>query len=260
MMTSRTKKKSRCWFFTWDNAEDIAWEQISNSFDDCEYVVQKERGEGGMVHFQGVIRFPNPRYGPGDDRFELCHWERCRNWRAAVKYCTKVNTRIDGPWSNIPGLTWRRTVHDPLGGKELYDWQAEILRICETEPDDRKVYWYWDSVGCSGKTSLAKHICMKYRGSAIYLNGCSKDILCAVTNRLEEQDIKIAIFGLTRQDRNGVSYRSLETLKDGIGFSGKYESGMFICAGMHVFVFANFAPDLDGLSSDRWEIIHINEN
>lgn len=253
----RARTRSRCWFFTWDNAEDILPGTLLDNFQSVEYVFQKEKGEGGMIHYQGVIRFKNPVEGPGEDLFHLCHWERCRNWRQAIKYCSKLDSRIDGPWSNVKGLTWRKTIIDPLEGKVLYKWQRDILEMIDQEPDERKVYWYWDEDGCTGKTSLAKHICLKKRTKALYLQGCNKNVMYAVAKRLEEVDIEIAIFGLTRQDRQGCSYRSLETLKDGIGFSGKYESGMFLCSGMHVLVFANFPPDEEALSRDRWEIRHI---
>lgn len=253
-MTSRTRERSRAWFFTWDNASEISHDTVIDLFSEVEYVFQKERGEGGMIHFQGVIRYKNPRDNVGD-LFQYCHWERCRNWRAAIKYCSKVDSRIAGPWTNIEGLKYRATIKNPLDGYELYEWQKQVLEIVDGEIDDRKVYWFWDENGCSGKTSLAKHICMTR--SAVYLNGCSKDVLFAVSKLLEDRDIRVAVFGLARQDKSYVSYRSLEILKDGIGFSGKYESGMMLFNSMHVIVFANFAPDLAGLSIDRWEIVKI---
>lgn len=257
-MTSRTNR-SRAWFFTVDNVgigDAAQFELNLRNTGISDYVFQLERAESGMIHFQGVCRFDNPRENWPDIQ---CHWERCRNWRAAVKYCTKVDTRIGGPWTNIEGLRFRKTIQDPLLGLELYSWQKDILTMLEKTPDDRKVYWYWDRTGNSGKTSLAKHICLRYK-SAIYLNGCSRDVLCAISKQLEERDVDIAIFGLSRQDYNQISYKSLEILKDGIGFSGKYESGMFMCGAMHVIVFANFPPILSHLSIDRWQIVNIADD
>ena len=102
-----SRKKSRAWVFTADNKTLGDVEQFCENLLDAEvyqYVFQLERGESGMVHFQGVCRFQNPRANwPAVE----AHWERCRNWRASVKYCTKVDTRIGGPWTNIPNLTWK---------------------------------------------------------------------------------------------------------------------------------------------------------
>lgn len=255
-----TRTRSRAWFFTWNNPEEGTVAQLGSTFSEVEYVCQLERGEEGTPHLQGVIRFKNPREGPGEDLFGLCHWERCRNWRAAVKYCTKVESRIDGPWTNVEGLTWRETIKDPLAGRELYWWQKNVLELIEGEPDNRSIYWLWEPEGCAGKTSLAKHICLKYPKKAIYLNGCNKDILFGVSTRLEESDIKVAIFGLSRQDASYMSYRSLEQLKDGIFYSGKYESRMCMFNPPHVLVFANFAPDMVSLSFDRWKVINIGDS
>lgn len=54
------------------------------------------------------------------------------------------------------------------------------------------------------------------------------------------------------------SYKALEALKNGIFFSGKYESGMVNSYGSpHVFVFANFEPEWEYFSQDRWKVYEI---
>lgn len=253
--TSRVR--SRTWFFTWNNPDDDVVALLDDIFKDVEYVCQMEIGDSDTRHLQGVIRYVNPRDKVDISLFSLCHWERCRSWRKAIKYCNKVDTRVDGPWTNIDGLKWRKTIVSPLKGKVMYDWQRDIYDMVSGDADDRKVYWYWDPIGCSGKTSLAKHLCLRYRKECLYMNGCSKDVLFALSNVLEERDVRCVIFGLSRQDRCGMNYKSLEIIKDGIGFSGKYESGMFLMSECHVIVFANFAPDRSMLSEDRWVVVEI---
>lgn len=175
-----------------------------------------------------------------------------------MKYCSKVEGRIDGPWTNVPGLTFRKTIRDPLAGKTLYAWQQEILNLIKTEPDDRTINWFWDRNGRTGKTTLGKHITMNY--NALFVNGKANDICCAAATILEERDIDIVIFGLTRSDEARLSYRALESLKDGIFFSGKYESRQCIFNPPHIIVFANFAPNLGALSADRWNIFEITDS
>lgn len=242
-------KKSRAWFFTWDKPDIDFVEQLRSTFGDLEFVFQLECANSGLIHVQGVMRFKNPvSKWPNVN----CHWERCRNWRSAIKYCSKVSTRIDGPWTNIKGLKWRDTVIDPMKGKTLYKWQAEIIDTIKDKPDDRKVYWYWDPEGNTGKSCLAKHIRMKY--SCIVLNGTAKDCFCALKTRLEDNDIKIVIFDLSRSQKNYVSYQAIEQIKNGMFFSGKYESNDIIMNPPHLIVFANFEPDHEKLSLDRWKI------
>ena len=50
-------------------------------------------------------------------------------------------------------------------------------------------------------------------------------------------------------------YPVLEQFKNGQFFSGKYESKARLFPKPHVIVFANFAPETDKLSMDRWDII-----
>jgi len=51
----------------------------------------------------------------------------------------------------------------------------------------------------------------------------------------------------------------LETLKNGFGFSTMYEPRMRFWNTPHVFVFANFPPELYRLSADRWDIHDIEQ-
>lgn len=123
--------------------------------------------------------------------------------------------------------------------------------------ETRKIYWFWEPEGCTGKTSLAKHICMNY--NAIYLTGKANDIKSAISSHLEEKknELDIAIFNFPRTIEDFVSYESLEAIKDGIFFNGKYESSMKMFNSPHVIVFANFKPNKESLSKDRWIIKEI---
>lgn len=252
-MTSTCKRqRSRAWFFTWNNADEILPGTVSSNFSNCDWVFQKEQGKEGMVHFQGVIRFKNPLDKVPTDIFGLCHWERCRNWRNAVKYCTKVDTRIEGPWSNIDGLTWRKTLRRPMRKNEMYAWQTKLLKILEEEPDFRTIRWYWSKKGLMGKTTFSRELVIRF--GALPMSGCNRDCMCFFFRTLEERDVDVVVFNLSRQDANVCSYKTLEILKDGVGFSGKYES----CGGAwnppHVVVFANFEPERALLSEDRWVV------
>lgn len=247
------RNRSRAWFFTKNKANVGMVAQFCNSFEseNLEYVFQLEYTENNP-HFQGVVRYKNPRdTWPNID----AHWERCRNWRKAIKYCTKLDTRTDGPWTNIQNLKFRKTLIDPLRGVELYDWQKFLKNlILKTEPEFRQIYWFWEPNGRAGKTSFAKHMKILMGNDLLYTSGLSRDILCAFAKLCETRDVKCVIFGLTRQDMNKCSYRSLEIFGDGIGFSGKYESGDLNFNPPHVICFANFPPDCEKVSEDRWNI------
>ena len=66
----------------------------------------------------------------------------------ALLYCSKSDTRIDGPWCfGIPDA--------PIRIPPLKDWQQDLLTIIDQEPDSRTIYWCWENV-----VMLENHICL----------------------------------------------------------------------------------------------------
>ena len=65
---------------------------------------------------------------------------------------------------------------------------------------------------------------------------------------------KVVIFDLTRSQEDHFNYEVMESLKNGIFFSSKYESKMKIYPSPHVIVFSNWAPQLNKMSPDRWDL------
>jgi len=68
---------------------------------------------------------------------------------------------------------------------------------------------------------------------------------------------QIVLFNFTRALEGHVSYTAIESVKDGLVFSGKYEGGTKIFKSPHVIVFSNWHPDVTQLTRDRWEIIQL---
>lgn len=136
-------------------------------------------------------------------------------------------------------------------GVKWKDWQENILRqIILEEPDSRKIHWYVDTVGGTGKTYLAKYLVV--RDKAIrFENGKSADIKHAYNGE------KVVIFDYSRSSEHKINYQVLEDIKNGIMFSPKYGSQMKIFDIPFVYVMANFPPDKSTLSQDRWDIHNI---
>ncbi len=137
--------------------------------------------------------------------------------------------------------------------EELYGWQKEILEIYNTEPDDRKVYWFWEDEGCRGKTAFIKYMIVKHQ--VLFCSGGKySDIMNLVFNQ-DMDTCKAVMFNLPRASQGKISYSSLESIKDGMVCNTKYETGVKVFNSPHLFVFANFPPeDEEKLSSDRWII------
>ncbi len=144
-------------------------------------------------------------------------------------------------------------VKDPLEGKNLYAFQRKIIGIVKQEPDERTIYWFWSVKGNIGKSSLCKHLCLKY--DALSLGGKVADALYAVGKRVGAgKPPKVVVFDVARSEAKYLQYAALENLKNGCFFSSKYESGQVLMNAPHVIVFSNEAPDRSMLSGDRWKV------
>lgn len=222
---------------------------------------QLERGDSGTNHYQMFVEYKNARsFDSMKKNFGQCHIEKTKQDESAIRYCTKAESRVEGPWTKNIDLETEE-VDSPPKIKTIttfQPWQQSVLDILEQEPDNRSIYWFYDTTGNIGKTSLAKQICVNQ--NAIYLSGKSSDIKCGVATYIaSKKPLHAAIFGFPRTNENFVSYEALEAVKDGIFFNGKYESGMVIQNSPHVIVFANFPPETSKLSNDRWRVVCLDE-
>lgn len=247
MEKSRVSVAKR-WCFTAFDEMDTLVTQIKSS--GMKYIIGRETcSTTGRLHLQGYVesetRFrPMEKFGT-----KTVHWEKAKGDQASnISYCSK-----EGDYET--NLHVRKPCRDPFLDLVPYDWQRNVLDIVKAPVDPRKIYWIWEGNGCSGKSTLAKHLCMSY--NALVVGGKGQDIKFAVANYLESKDLDILIYDVPRSVGNTVSYSSIEEIKNGCMFSSKYESGMSIFNPPHILVFSNVEPDLTSLSLDRWVIIDI---
>lgn len=262
---ARVDIKSRAWCFTiWKHkcAEEEDGAHFARTLGVYkEFCFQLEKGdsaEGNHFHYQGWVRDENPiRFNKLKELLgDHVHLQKAKGSKKHnYAYCTKSEGRIEGPW--VKGFPL--PVRDPLQGKTLYKWQQYVVDLVSDEcTDDRIVHWYWDSSGKKGKTALAKHLFLKWPGKVLYLGGKSADVKYAVAKHISDgNELRVAFFNLSRTQEQYVSYQSFEELKDGIIFSSKYESGNVVFNSPHIVVFANFAPNLERLSMDRWKVVNL---
>jgi len=238
------------WCFTLNNYTIEEMETLETSFKEKEirYIFGEEVGEKcGTPHLQGFISCktkirPSEKFGN-----KRIHWEKCKgNEEQNIKYCSKgdvIHTNIK--------IKRKPKVLNP---EELYPWQLELLNILKNEPDDRTIHWYWSKEGMTGKTTFCKFLSATME--AIPLEGKKNDILyCAA-----EFESDIYLWDLERSMEDYVSYGALEKIKNGYYMCSKYESKPIIRACPHVVVFANFTPNLESLSQDRWNIVNVDTN
>lgn len=218
------------------------------------YVFQEELGENATPHLQGLINNKcqvalstlkswNPRI----------HWEATRDIKSSIKYCSDPAKRKEA------GRIWSFgfTLPDQpnlflLDEVDLFAWQRALLEEIRQEPDERRITWYSDEQGGSGKTAFCKFALSTVPRCLFFSGGNFRDISHVVCK--SKFDPRVVVLNLPRSSEGKVSYAAIEAIKDGIIQSGKYEGGFKMYAPPHLIVMANFLPDLTQLSIDRWDI------
>lgn len=125
-------------------------------------------------------------------------------------------------------------------------WQSDLVSYLSGPVDNRKILWFFDSIGNSGKS----YFCSNYSALSKYIitGGKNADIYYAYNYE------KLVLFDLPRAKEDTVCYDVMEAFKNGYFLSTKYECKPVRFNVPHVVVFANFRPDESKLSADRWDI------
>jgi len=128
-------------------------------------------------------------------------------------------------------------------------WQTRLKEELDAPVDNRKIIWYYDATGNSGKSYFAT----KYRCKTAYLvtGGKNADIFYAYNYE------EVVFFDLPRAKQEYVPYDVMESFKNGYFLSTKYECKPVRFNVPHVVVLCNFYPDTSKLSMDRWDIREI---
>ena len=148
---------SKRWCFTLNNWTE---DQLSAIVRECDEfcaiaIIGKEVGESGTPHLQGYVEFKiKQRPLSKMPSTKGAHWETSKGSRIEnYEYCTK-----DGDVAFLKGM--RAPVPlKILADEDLYPWQDKVMKLVETEPDDRSIHWWWESEGNVGKSALVKKLC-----------------------------------------------------------------------------------------------------
>lgn len=249
------------WCFTWNNypedALDILVKAVGGTNGTCKFVFGKEIAPTTKTpHIQGYIECDS-RVRP-IEKFKLpkaIHWEVAKGSDLDnYKYCTKENNSID----NFP-YSWKvkNQVKKLRIITQLYEWQEIIVkefRKHQHTPNDRTIYWIYDETGGKGKTAFCKYL-VSQLDFGFLTNAKSADISYYCSTNMKEG----YCFNLSRSLETNLNYQAIESCKDGLMFSSKYESSSFIMDSPFIVIFANFPPNITMLSIDRWMVMNIEE-
>lgn len=259
---------SKRWVFTWNNYTADWLALLAPAFKKAKWRAEKEMGDEKFTpHLQGYVEFEKKVRPAGYLGIpKEIHWKKMRgSMEENEEYCTKeehLDVHTVENWQQIDLVKYgnikpRRQMKFPEMNKK---WEMSILEEIAKDPDDRTIWWYWSTQGNLGKTTFCKYLTVNH--DAIPLSGKGADVRNAVCTYLKDrgQVPELCVFPIPRSfDSTYLSYEAIENIKDMYFYSGKYEGGVVCGPSPHLFVFANFEPDVEKMSIDRWKIINIDE-
>lgn len=241
------------WVFTLNNWTQEEFDILKNVGSKILIIGKEVAPTTGTPHLQGYIEFKKKERPKELIKIDRIHWEIAKGTRESnLAYCTKQDAN-----AYVFGIKVLEKIVDPLDGLELRPWQTRMKLIVQGPPHPRQILWRWESIGNTGKSSFCKHLALTM--DALVVSGKGDDIKYFVSTYIEKTKKfpKIIILDLPRTSEGFVCWSTIEQLKNGMFFSGKYESNMVMFNDAHVIIFANFAPnemDRRKLSADRWNI------
>jgi hypothetical protein len=260
---SKRVNPGKKWCFTYNNYPTGGVEALEECFGSTHarnlksWIFGEEVGESGTRHLQGFLFF-NKNVRPlsffKEEWAKKSHWEKCKgSMLDNVKYCSKdgkVHKSADIVIPKATVLMTRDLLTEPQ--KALCD-----LFLKDEDPlFGRTIFWRWEAVGNWGKTKTAMY--MVDQMGAIYVSGKAADAKSGIAAYVEKngQAPRLVVIDVPRtKGSKYISYEAIESIKNGVFFNTKYESGMLRFNRPHVLVFANEPPcDLNRLSADRWDI------
>lgn len=226
------------------------------------FVFQKEEGDSGYIHYQGRMSLIKKRRKnellklmkePPNYLEPTCNPEFIKG---DAFYQLKVDTRIDGPWTDKD-----EPVYIPRQVREmgpLRPFQQSIVDDADNW-DTRTINLIYNQSGNVGKSRLVGYCRAHKIGRALPpVNDC-KDLMRMVCDM---PTAKLYLFDMPRsmnKERLYQFYSAVESIKDGYAYDDRYhfKEKYFDCP--NIWIFSNNLPNFEYLSTDRWKIWEIDE-
>ncbi len=131
-------------------------------------------------------------------------------------------------------------------------WQSDLAATLEGDADARSITFVVDEEGNTGKSWFCKYMMTKSPAEVQYMRvGKEADLAYLI-----DESKSIFLFDVQRSKMEFFQYSIVESLKDRLILSTKYQSALKVLRKVpHVVVFCNEHPDYNKLSQDRYNIM-----
>ena len=261
--TPKQLNQAKNWTFTFNNWTSDEYEILLRSIRDnsAKCIIAKEIAPTtGTPHLQGYCSLLR-KARPSEiiPFWKKCHWEKAKgNVEAQWLYHTKLDT-VEPPFhKGFEEMENKYEIIETIKSEDLYPWEEEIiLRYNEhlEKRDCRTIYWIIDTKGGKGKTTFCKYLIVNLN-FGYFSSGKANDI-CQYFNTNRK---KAYCMNFSRASESTIQYQAIEAIKDGLVFSGKYESTHIIMNSPFIIGFSNWMPEYIKLTKDRWMIMNLDFN
>lgn len=249
----------------WTEEEYNNIQLFFNLKNSTKWVIGKEVGEMGTPHLQMYVSFSNQiLFSVVKEQMPRAHIEKANgNDKQNFLYCSK-----DGDYTHSEHfnqyIDFRKKLKEIVLKEEYNEitfkpFQCDIIDIIKNKPHDREIHFFVDENGNVGKSFLAKYLMIKY-DDIILAEGKGNDIFNQVNDMINAGKYpKTIIVDVPRCHSKYFQASTIEKLKNGLLYSGKYEGGVCIFPRPNIIVLCNALPkDLyQTLSQDRIKIHNI---
>ena len=232
---------------------------------------QKERGDSGYLHYQGRGSLWKKRRATELNKLlqqlnvQDMHVSPTvtENINGDAFYVLKIDTRVEGPWSDQDMENYIPYQYRGLMDK-LYPYQQTIWDSGD-ERNSRTINYILCLNGNIGKSTIAALCDLYKRGLDLPpVNDSEKLIysVCDILMAKQERNPKIVFVDMPRamdKKKLGGMYTAIEQIKKGKVFDLRYTYKEWWFDSPQVWVFGNHEPDLRLMSMDRWKIWTVNE-
>lgn len=244
------------WCFTFNNyTEEIVlkFQEIIKTKCKMGFFNKEVAPTTGTPHLQGYVQFHKKNRPcsvfPIGGRWVSARGNQDHNF----KYCAKEANETIEQMTFSTGYKIKKPLKII---KELRPWQSNVLNIIKEEPEDRRIVWIYEEEGNVGKSALCKYLIVNE--NALFIDEGKKSDLINLVFNTDMDACELVVIDIPRDNKN-ISYKTMESIKNGMICNTKYETGSKVFNAPHVIVFANFYPEVAKMSLDRWEIYRITD-